>query len=121
MRSHEIPCDLWHYTCRHAAQRIGRRGDLEPHAQPALEGRVVLWATDLAEPDRDALGLTSTILPCDRTEVRYRILEPDAFEPWTAWWPGQRINPQLISQLTHPPHAPKHWYVAVCPALAGRA
>jgi len=109
--------NLYHFTCRHRAEMIGVHGQLEPNPQPYLAGRPVVWATDLYVADRDALGLTSETLACDRTEVRYQITEPDAFEPWTSWWP-RKVAPDAVSQLTYPPRRPRHWYVAVCPVWA---
>ena len=70
-REHRI---LFHYTCAHAANKIGRRGLLFPYPQPfAPEIGPVVWLSDLAVPDRWALGLTSRYLSCDRTEYRYRV------------------------------------------------
>jgi hypothetical protein len=111
---------LYHFTCIHRALMIGRRGTLQPYRQPVLGGRAVVWATDMPEPDADALGLTSTILPCDRTEVRYLIREPDAFTPWFQWWPSN-VHPTAASALTYPPKRPARWWVAVEPVRAVRA
>jgi hypothetical protein len=100
--------NLFHYTCRHAAQRIGVRGVLRP-----LTG--VIWATDLFPADRDALGLTSFTLKCDRTEVCYRIIEVDRFVAFSAWWRG-RLDPSHVSRLTHPPAVSRYWFVSETPA-----
>jgi hypothetical protein len=68
---------LWHYTCGHGWQGIQGAGEIQPHM-----GWV--WLTDLS-PDslaparlRKALGLTSTILKCDRMEHALRVEAPAA-------------------------------------------
>lgn len=105
--------ELWHYTCRHAAAKIGRRGELVPAAQLVAHtyptGRVV-WLTDLSVPIRDALGLTSELLECDRIERRYRVLDPSGALRWVdvrrEWMDMWR------SHLEQSPGArPAHWWV----------
>lgn len=61
---------LYHYTCAHAAPLIERDGLLRPHPQILLDNTPLIWFTDLEEPDRQALGLTSLTLNCDRTAYR---------------------------------------------------
>jgi hypothetical protein len=75
---------LFHYTCRHSAQTITRRGMLSPNKHPLLDWRPLLWLTDMETPDREGLGLTSSMLSCDRTEHRYVVDAPDA-ERWSDW------------------------------------
>lgn len=105
---------LWHYTCDH-----GRAGI------DATEGFVVparyqtdkvaggpgeyAWFTDLATPARDALGLTSQILHCDRTAHRYRVTDATDVVPWT------EVRRQWLwaEELESAPGArPRHWFVA---------
>lgn len=111
---------LWHYTCRHRAALIGRRGVLTPHPQAVLGGVAVVWLTDLDEPDREALGLTSTTLRCDRTEVRYRVLAADAMMPWRDWAESAHVDRTTVSELTFG-RRPRHWFVATEPVAVERA
>lgn len=106
--------DLWHFTCAHTAAHLGPRGILRPVWQPLL-GLDLTWATDLAEADAEALGLTAVLTTCDRTAARYRILDPDAWQPFASWWPG-RLDPRVVSMLTYPPKRPARWWVIEAPA-----
>lgn len=99
---------LWHFTCRHRAERIGRRGLLTPHHHPIIEDSLV-WLTDLAVPDPELLGLTSTFIACDRTEVRYRVTDPSVATPWVEL--RAQYDPRLVSQL-EAFRAPHHWWVS---------
>ena len=70
---------LWHFTCDHGRQGIGRAGLVKPNraAVPPLA-----WFTDLPNPQREHLGLTSLILSCDRMAHRYRVLGSGDVIPW---------------------------------------
>lgn len=109
---------LWHYTCHHRAKLIGRRGVLRPHLHPLLDDIPVVWLTDLAVPDVDGLGLTSTTLRCDRTEVRYRVIEGHAI-PWREWRMTLRVDPVTISELTFGRRS-RHWFVSTGPVAVVR-
>lgn len=113
--------ELYHYTCEHRAARIGRRGVLVPHAQPMLGGRRVVWLTDLDEPDREGLGLTSHTLDCDRTNVRYRVRDPLALGAvtWREWAEVERIERSTRSALELG-RKPRHWYVSLVPVAVER-
>lgn len=63
---------LWHFTCDHGVHGIGRRGVIRRGAYG------VVWLTDDPKASRDDLGLTSTMLPCDRMEFRYSVRDHDA-------------------------------------------
>ena len=109
-----LPAELYHFTCHHAAKGIRGEGMvLKPNGQPYLHGYGLVWATDMREPIADALGLTRTILLCDRTERCYVVAERDRerFTWWPEWWPG-RIDPLAASMLAHPPAAARRWWVA---------
>lgn len=102
---------LYHFTCDH-----GRRG-INGTVIPATfqDQRFIgtpgeyAWFTDLAIPIRDALGLTSTTLSCDRTKHRYRVLESSAIHPWTE----ARRTYSWGADLERAPGArPMHWFVA---------
>jgi hypothetical protein len=77
-----------------------------------LYGWPLVWLTDLEEPDRAALGLTSTTLSCDRLAYRCTVDTEDA-EPWAVWSHG-RVDPRRVMELTFG-HAPAHWWVSQVP------
>jgi hypothetical protein len=112
--------ELWHYTCAHAAKAIGRYGLLAPNR--GLYGLGVVWATDLAPPvEAAALGFAARVrTTCDRTEVAYRVLDPDRFEPW-ATWAERHADPVVADALDGAPGAvPARWWVATLPVRATR-
>lgn len=102
--------ELYHFTCAHRAPRIVKEGELVPHFQPLL-GVELVWLTDLAEPDRDGLGLTSTTLACDRTEFRFRATNHVGVRPWysSMWRAG--LDRQWLDDLERF-GAPLHWFVS---------
>jgi hypothetical protein len=118
---------LYHFTCSHAAPHIDRARALVPqvswrHLDSLLLERgepmtglwrapAVVWLTDMRSPDRDALGLTSRTLKCDRTEFRYTV-ETDAAEPWLAFARRYDASPEYLARL---PGKPGRWFV-----MAGR-
>jgi hypothetical protein len=110
---------LWHYTCRHRAARIGQRGTLTPNPQSALGGIPMVWLTDMDTPDTVGLGLTSTILKCDRTEVRYRVIDGLAI-PWCEWADLNHIDRTARSELTFG-RRHRHWFVSTGPVTVERA
>lgn len=99
---------LWHYTCEHSRSRIGEEGWLQPFASG------LVWLTDLDVPVREALGLTSMLLTCDRTTYRYRVLDPSIGVPWTK---VRRDFPaEHRDELESAPGAmPMHWFVSALP------
>lgn len=115
---------LWHYTCAHGDLAIGPRGILLPalwqiHEVPmglptdayALLGLV--WATDMDAPDRQALGLTSATLSCDRMAHRYAV-PAEAFTPWGRI--RHRMSTALVDALELANGAqPAHWWAAEGP------
>jgi hypothetical protein len=70
--------ELYHYTCAHSAKGIRRSGKLDPNPHPLLGTFELVWLTDLEHPDMYALGLTSHIIKCRRTEYRVTVDAPDA-------------------------------------------
>lgn len=111
--------DLWHYTCRHRAALIGASGVLAPHDQLVLGGVALVWLTDLDVPDVDALGLTSTMLSCDRTEARYRVTGGETL-PWAEWAELSHVDRRTRSELTFG-RRPRHWFVSTSPVPVLRA
>lgn len=105
---------LYHYTCAHSLARM--RPDvygvrtLEPRSPGGL-----LWLTDLETPIREALGLTSMIIDCDRTQHRLAVLDPSTVRRWVD---VRRQYPGLWDlELAHGA-MPMHWYVSTSPELA---
>ena len=95
-------------TCKHTMAEMG----------PDLFGGYILeprspfgflWLTDLDVPFRDALGLTSNILDCDRTEFQLRLSDPSHAKPWTE---VRRDYPELWNLERAYGAQPMHWYVS---------
>lgn len=109
---------LWHYTCAHGREGLGESGDLlsvhdqRPNADVPEWGFLV-WATDLDWPLRDALGLTSHTLRCDRARHRYRVDNPSSMMPWGR---VRSSMPHTAMALEMAPGAmPAHWFVSPFP------
>lgn len=104
--------ELWHFTCRHAAQRIADADMvLKPHAQPTLGGMELIWFTHVAGASSRSLGLSSHTLKCDRRERMFRVLEPEkAF----AWNEVRAVLPLSGVRLLEAAHGtmPAFWWVA---------
>lgn len=109
--------DLFHFTCGHHGDAIARDGYVRP-ASDLTEKRVpeyahLAWFTDLDVPIRDALGLTRLILACDRTERRFRVLDPTDVYPWVgSVWRRDGIGLDL--ELADGAR-PMHWFVSAVP------
>ena len=103
---------LYHYTCDHGRAGIERDG----FVKPGLDGLV--WLTDLLDvkrrsKTRQALGLTSNILNCDRFVHVFEV-EPQAMSYREAVACG------LVSRTRHmglvrPWTREANWYVSVTP------
>ena len=128
------PTSLYHYTCSHSALRIREQGWIKPacllphrsydslplsYRAIAIAVGSMCWLTDLAPPTyRDALGLSSLILKCDRTESCFEV-EPD----WegTRWWMRVRKQYPQLRELEEADGAmPMHWFVSDRPVLVRR-
>jgi hypothetical protein len=106
--------NLWHYTCGHSLARMTFDAYgvtiLEPNAAHGL-----LWVTDLETPYREALGLTSHMLQCDRTRYRLQLIEPSGVRAWTE----VRRDYRHLWELEQAPGVmPRHWYVSTSPERA---
>lgn len=110
---------LWHYTCEHSAAKLGASGLLVPALELVpFERRDrlpwwgdLVWLTDLAVPIRDALGLSSLGLVCDRIEHRYRVTDAETCR----WWiEARKVMPsEWRVPLEQAPGArPRHWWVS---------
>lgn len=101
----------YHYTCDHGRRSI--RGTVDPAATLGrydVDGPwIYAWFTDLTRPLRDALGLTSHILTCDRTAHRYRVTDTRDLVHWTH---VRRDHPWAEELESAPMARPMHWWVA---------
>lgn len=96
---------LYHYTCDHGRLALGDKGELiapidQPLDQTVVDGMTawqrgllqLIWMTDLDEPLRRPLGLTSRSLRCDRTRYRYRVADDKYVHRWVTVrrdWPRE--------------------------------
>lgn len=108
---------FWHFTCEHGRAALGDAGELVPAvllvpdpARLALwwPARLV-WLSDLPYPDRQALGLTSHLITCDRTAHRYRVTDAATVQPWAR---ARRPFRHEAAALEVPGTRPAHWYVS---------
>lgn len=107
------PPTLYHYTCQHSARNIQQCGELRPNRHPLLRVSLV-WLTEIPWPDRYALGLTSSWLSCDRTEVRVQITPTQAITHWPTWAARHHIPAALLDALGDGAH-PDRWWVSPLP------
>lgn len=113
---------LWHYTCDHAHAHIS--DTLRPTIDlvDASKRRLVpwtgelVWLTDMTPPSRDALGLTSNTMHCDRTAHRYQVMDPWPCVPWVK---VRRMfdHEQRESIESAPGAMLMHWWVSTDPVL----
>lgn len=114
---------LWHYTCEHGALALGNTGTLFPaagqldQAPPlpidALPLLLMVWATDMDPPHREALGLTSHTMDCDRMAYRYRV-HRRFFRHWGRV--RSSLPAPLVDSLELAPGAlPAYWWVSFEP------
>lgn len=109
----EVTPTLWHFTCAHARERIGKRGTLTPNRHPLLpELPGMVWLTSDPCPERESVGLTSTRLKCDRLEYRYRVLDSDVAVPWCVV--RRKVRPELALMLDYG-RTPETWFVSFKP------
>lgn len=107
---------LWHFTCMHGFAGLGAHGTLQPSPHcfiPAL-GPIV-WLTEDPDPDRDAVGLTSTILDCDRLQFRYRVLSASRAIPWAA---VRHLVPLDVLRDLESFGKPETWWISRAPIRA---
>ncbi|WP_433460746.1 hypothetical protein [Micromonospora sp. CA-248212] len=104
---------LYHFTCSHAAPLIRQGGRLRAFAQPQLDGRKLIWLTDLEVPTRAQLGLTSHLLRCDRMEYRVTV-EVDA-DRWVSYaraaFGSAKARRRAVDLGRAPGALPMHWWV----------
>lgn len=100
----------YHFTCSHRVRAINASRRLKPMGNWSL-----IWLTDLPDPPRTALGLTSYILSCDRMEWRYTVDDTDGqVMRWTDYRRAHR--PPWAAEIESAEGAmPAHWFVAAAP------
>lgn len=107
--------DLYHYTCGDSLARIREDWTLQPCMHPLVGSRLV-WLTDLAVPNRNALGLTSITLDCDRTEHRLTVKPGQQITEWWRWCRANGITRADRDLLEMWPDAqPLRWFVSMEP------
>lgn len=99
---------LYHYTCGdHGGPLIAEAGEVRPGSWG------LAWFTDLAVPDRAALGLQGPLARCDRTRYRFRATEEEHLVPWVA---VRRNHPKVAALLEATPGVRlMHWWVSTRP------
>lgn len=117
------PERLFHYTCLHAAPLIDADGylrpwpDAEARRHPGLAGWPLpvglVWLTDLDTPLRDALGLTTETIGCDRTRFRFTVIDLTHCQPWTAYARDLPRHARLRLETVAPGLLPAHWWVSL--------
>lgn len=112
-----IPMRLWHFTCEHGYRQIGTHGTLKPNRHVLLgDAPPVVWLTDLQSPERDAVGLTSRFITCDRMAYRYMVNE-GTVERW-ADFADEHDVPLWVRADLESYGDPEHWFVSTRPLRA---
>jgi hypothetical protein len=109
--------NLWHFTCEHGFAGLKRRGFLQPRVHLlAPELGPVVWLTSDPHPARDDVGLTSSMLSCDRMQHRYRV---DAWGDGCVAWDLVResVNPRFVHDAESF-GKPASWWVSRVPLYA---
>ena len=112
---------FYHFTCWHGLERIEASGwRLVPNPfAPTLGLPSLVWLTDMEVPDREALGLTSHSLECDRTAYRLRVVETGPVEPWSVWCRTNGVTREWRDGwLEQGATRPRRWFVSAVPVLA---
>lgn len=107
---------LFHYTCGHGFNGIVRLGVIRPNRPLWGDFPPLVWLTDMREPDRDALGLTSRSLPCDRLEFRFIVKVADPI-PWTPFADAADFHDEWRDALESF-GSPNRWWVSLEPIPA---
>jgi len=113
---------LYHYTCGHGRDGILADGYVRPNTHvylPMLPP--FIWLTDLDVPTREALGLTSVWLTCDRTEYRFdfELSDESGVRHWPAVAHDARLPRPVRDLLEDGGALPQHWYVLGKPLDVG--
>lgn len=114
---------LYHYTCSCSLDGIRRDGFLRPYPHPLMRRYPLpgaepiaglVWLTDLEVAWREALGLTSKVVKCDRTEHRFQAADESTAVPWIKF--RRRVHAAVRAALEEAEGAlPAHWFVSTVP------
>lgn len=100
---------LYHWTCEHMSARIRADGVVRPNGG-------ISWWTDLDKPGkrtRNALGLTSHALMCDRMRYRCEAADPAGIVTWFDYLATRTLDMRWAAALESAPGArPEHWWLA---------
>lgn len=107
------PATLYHYTCRCSWNKIRQDQTLIPNKHPWL-AEPLIWLTDLQKVNRDALGLTSMMLACDRGEIRIPV-SLDYAVPWMAYANAAQVQVYVRRLFNGAPSLPRRWWVSMSP------
>lgn len=116
---------LYHFTCDHGAEAIQADGFIRPMTPwPVNVGDVptgmahappVAWFTSDPMPSRDAVGLTSVLLDCDRMAYRFQVGPVRAW-PWRSFAAMHGCTEEYYRGLVGTYWGrPDTWYVATRP------
>ncbi len=108
---------LYHFTCDHGHRQIVDQLLPGSYMSTAVGASPFVWMTNLESPNRDALGLTSHFIDCDRTSFRYRVTD----ESSAIWWmDARRMLPEGYVGLLESSHGarPMHWWISLEPVPA---
>lgn len=107
---------LWHFTCTHGFAGLGEHGTLRPNPHVLIPDLgPIIWLTDDPDPERDAVGLTSSMLACDRLQFRYRILGASRCVPWAS---ARQLVPPAVLRDLESFGKPETWWIARNPLQA---
>lgn len=113
----DMPERLFHFTCEHGHQALGRRGRLcAPMAHPLL-GCNVVWLTTEGLPDREATGLGMNTITCDRMRYRYIVTDISQCRAWLGS-PERDAAPSRHVRDLESFGDPEHWWITDAPVLA---
>lgn len=109
---------LWHFTCRHSAEKIDAQGVLIPNLHPWWSVPLV-WLTDLEDAPAEVLfGTPTGLLECDRSEVRYEVQDVTGCVPWTSYARSVQMHRtvrDMFETAGGGTAMPAHWWVSTRP------
>ena len=112
------PIELYHFTCSHGHEMICRSGRrIIPQVSNPYVGAALSWFTTESTPARCSVGLTLTMLQCDRMAHRYIITDLHGVTPWltSIWRMATLPHNRDVLEL----HAsPGTWWVSDRPIVA---
>ena len=113
MTSTRTPSELYHFTCLdHGLAGIESAGELRPNEHPMIGFRLI-WLTSDPDPVRDAVGLTSTFLTCDRTAARCTVTDTAHCLKWHGSNYRRLVHPANLAALEDPRWTrPDTWWIS---------